>query len=365
MTSILALTRHEPKCATSRYRTLAYLPHLQQNGFTVDVAPLLGDEYLEKRYTKRVPSPFRLMRDYAFRLIRLFQTRKYDLIWIEREALPWIPYWLEAMLLGRGVKYVLDYDDAIYHRYDQHPWSLVRFSIGTKIAALMRTSAMVIAGNEYIANYARQAGAPLVRHLPTVVDLDKYHLAPPKQNTKLNIGWIGTPITARLLRTIQPALVEACRDNTAYVTAVGAGDFSLPDVPLVVRPWTEESEVREVQEFDVGIMPLSDSAFERGKCGLKLIQYMACGKPVIGTPIGVNGKIIVPGINGYQATTMEEWTRAIKSLQSSPEDRVRMGREGYKIVSEEYSLQVAAPKLAEYMNEAAAFRSSRFVSRAG
>ncbi len=349
---ILALTRHEAKCASSRYRTLTYLPYLRENGFEVDVAPLLGDEYLEKRYTGRVPSLLHLVKSYTRRIFRLLQTRAYDLVWIEKEALPWLPYWMEGLLLRNNVKYVLDYDDAVFHRYDDHPYSLFRFAFGKKIGTLMRHSTMVIAGNDYIADYASRAGARVIRHLPSVVDLVKYPPSQPPQNPQLNIGWIGTPITARLLQTIQPALQEVCRDNSAYVTAVGAGDFTLDGVPVVVRPWSEQTEAEEVQKFDVGIMPLSESAFERGKCGLKLIQYMACQRAVVGTPIGVNAKIISHGRNGFHATSMDEWIQAIKFLQTAPEKRAAMGKEGRKTVVDQYSLQVAAPKLADYLREA-------------
>ena len=198
---ILALTRHEAKCASSRYRTLTYLPYLRENGFEIDVAPLLEDRYLEERYQGRVPSLLQLVKNYSRRISQLLRTSKYDLLWIEKESLPWLPYWMEGLLLRNGVKYVLDYDDAVFHRYDDHPYPLFRFIFGKKIGALMRHSAMVIAGNNYIADYASHAGARVIRHLPTVVDLMKYQPCEPPQNPRLNIGWIGTPITARLIET--------------------------------------------------------------------------------------------------------------------------------------------------------------------
>ena len=217
----------------------------------------------------------------------------------------------------------------------------------------MRQATMVIAGNDYLANYARESGSKCVRLLPTVVDLEKYQLAAPREEAGLNIGWIGTPVTARLLQEIQPALRTFCQDGTSRVTVVGAGDIRLERVPVVVREWSEKTEVAEIQKFDIGIMPLSETDhFCRGKCGLKLIQYMACGVPVIGTPVGVNSEIIRHQVTGYQASTQEEWGHALMAMKQSLEHRRHMGLAGRQLVEQKYSLQRAAPRLTELFREA-------------
>jgi glycosyltransferase involved in cell wall biosynthesis len=339
--------------ASSRYRSYQFLPYLQRQGFDVDVLPLLSDKYLETRYATGRYSIVQVAPAYVRRCFALQRRRRYDLIWIEKEAFPWIPHWVEARLVSKAVPYVVDYDDADFHRYDTHRRRVVRLLLGKKIDDTMRDAALVIAGNPYIAERALQAGARSVKLLPTVVDLDRYRRTPQPRNHVFTVGWIGTPITAPFLRIVYPALQEIMRTQPVRLVAVGSGPVALPGVPVEPRPWSEETEVPDMQAFDVGIMPLSDTPSNRGKCGLKLIQYMACCRPVVGTPIGVNADIIQHGVNGFQATTTTDWVRALERLRAEAGLRDHMGRAGRKIVEQRYSLRVAAPRLADLLRAAA------------
>jgi glycosyltransferase involved in cell wall biosynthesis len=153
------------------------------------------------------------------------------------------------------------------------------------------------------------------------------------------------------LREIQPALREICQDGSARVIAIGANGIDLPGIPLTIKTWSEATEVQELQTFDVGIMPLPDTPWERGKCGLKLIQYMACSRPVVGSPVGVNSQIITEGANGFLPRTQEEWVQALQKLQHDRLLRQRMGMAGRQLVENQYSLQVTAPTLAQVLRE--------------
>jgi glycosyltransferase involved in cell wall biosynthesis len=126
---------------------------------------------------------------------------------------------------------------------------------------------------------------------------------------------------------------------------VGSGPFKMPGVPLEVRAWSEETEIDDLRKFDVGIMPLPDTDWARGKCGFKIIQYMACGIPAVASPIGVNRDIINDTVNGYLAHSEAEWLQALETLHDSPETRSMMGKAGFRKVSEEYSLKSIAPRL--------------------
>lgn len=117
-------------------------------------------------------------------------------------------------------------------------------------------------------------------------------------------------------------------------------------------PWREESEIQNIQRFDVGIMPLLDEPFERGKCGYKLIQYMACGLPVIASPVGVNGQIVEHGVTGFLVKSQDEWLQALAFLRDNPGRRREMGQAGRKKMEAEYSLQATAPKLAALLRSA-------------
>ena len=351
---ILLLTRYGPLGASSRYRSYQFLPSLREQGFEIEVVPLLGDAYLRALYAREGVSRWRAATAYGRRVARLLQSRQFDLVWLEKEALPWLPSAIEAPLLAAGARYVVDYDDALFHRYDQHPSRAVRALLGRKIDRVMRGAALVIAGNRYLAGRAHAAGARRVAVLPTVIDLERYPPAPNTENGAFTIGWIGTPVTARLhLETIRQSLEAFCAGGTGRLLIIGSGDLGWR-VPVEVRAWAAETEVADLQEIDVGIMPLPDSPWERGKCGFKLVQYLACGRPVIGSPVGVNDEIIEPGVNGFKATTPEEWIGALDTLRSDRALRRRMGAAGRGLVERAYCLQVTAPILADHLRDAAA-----------
>lgn len=213
----------------------------------------------------------------------------------------------------------------------------------------MRRAAVVIVGNEYLGDRAKQAGAKRVVLLPTVVDATRYAVVEKVNAQSVTIGWIGQPSTAKYLSQLVPELNGILAKHGARIVAIGPKAEQFQFLPVVVKPWTEDSEVAEIQQFDIGIMPLSESLWERGKCGYKLIQYMACGKPVVATPIGVNNIIVRHGENGFLANTFTEWCDALDKLCEDAVLRKRMGEEGRKIVEENYSLQVTVPRLNELL----------------
>jgi glycosyltransferase involved in cell wall biosynthesis len=194
-----------------------------------------------------------------------------------------------------------------------------------------------------------------VEVIPTVIDLANYPLKDSGSASKVfTIGWIGSPSTARYLKAIAPALAELCKGGRARVCLVGSGPIDLKDVPVEVIAWDEKTEVDEIRRFDVGIMPLPDEPWARGKCGFKLIQYMACGLPVVASPVGVNSEIVDDGVNGYLASTTDEWVSALEALMADAELRRQMGAAGRKRVEEKYCLAVTAPKFVELLKQCAA-----------
>jgi hypothetical protein len=222
----------------------------------------------------------------------------------------------------------------------------------------MRVAKIVSAGNPYLAQRARVAGAQRVEILPTVVDLARYHVIGAAGVNPPVIGWIGSPGTVGFLRLIETAVTEFVNAGHARMVAVGVQQSPLSLLPMELRPWHEATEVAEIQGFDIGVMPLPDEPFERGKCGYKLIQYMACGKPVIASPVGVNRDIVQHGVNGFLAETESEWRDAIRQLVGDPALRVQMGREGRRIVELSYSLQAIAPRVGQLLRDAASCRST-------
>jgi len=350
---ILFLPKYGIRAASSRHRFYQYIPYLVGNGVTCDVSPLFDDLYLRKKLDLNESVVVDAVRAFCRRLIAVTTKRQYDLVVIHCEAFPYFPSIFENYLIKRGIKFVYDYDDAIFHQYDQHTNALVRFFFKNKIRDVISKAQLVMAGCPYLAEYAKNYN-PKVEILPTVVDLNKYHVrqmhnVPDQQFT---IGWIGSPSTAPYVRLIEPALIHACREKMRLVM-VGAGNNILRGFPYENKMWSEESEITDIHSFDVGIMPLSDTPWERGKCGFKLIQYMACGVPVIASPVGVNKEIVEHGVNGFLADSVEEWIWALRTLRENPEMRRTMGIEGRTKVERQYCLHVTAPKLVELLKEAA------------
>lgn len=348
MPRILLLTRYTRMGASSRLRTLQYLPYLEAAGFEVEVASFFDDVYLNALYSGRRRWS-RAAKYFARRVAQLASARRADMIWLEKEALPWVPWPLERLLWPRSVPVVSDYDDAVFHYYDIHRSAAVRRFLGRKIDGVMEHSAIVFAGNEYLAERARAAGARQVELVPTVVDMQAYQYRPmPSADGKPRIGWIGTPVTwAQYGIPMLPLLEDLTARHDVIFRAVGAGKPSHPIANFEFPDWSEALEVELIQGMDIGIMPLEDSPFARGKCGYKLIQYMACGLPVVASPVGVNSKIVIDGENGLLASTKAEWHEAIETLLSDPALRRRMGAAGRARVEADYSIQTYGPRVAD------------------
>jgi glycosyltransferase involved in cell wall biosynthesis len=347
---VLLLSRYGRLGASSRLRSYQYLPWLESAGIDVRLAPLFSDVYVQglQRNTK---SPLEVLKAYAGRIQALLSGRKFDLLWIEKETLPWLPAWVEEMLLPSGVPYVLDYDDAVFHYYDESQNPVVRALLAGKHPALMQGAALVVTGNHYLAEFAQQALAPRVEVVPTVIDLDRYPVAICKRNARDArpcIGWIGQRATAPFLLPYAPLFNRLSSDGAARFEAVGIDAQSL-GLHMESIAWTEQTEVASIANFDIGIMPLLDGYFERGKCGYKLIQYMACGLPVVASPVGVNSQMVEHGVNGFLAETTEQWKQALQTLLADAALRQRMGQAGRRKIEQKYCIQKTGPVLAELL----------------
>lgn len=351
---VLALPKYGPLGGSSRLRTFQYLPKLREAGLSVDVVPLLEDAYVRALYAERNRTAV-VMRGYAGRLRDILSARKYDLVWTEKELLPWSPALMELGLFPKRMPLVVDIDDALFHRYDRHRNMAVRAVLGTKIDRVMRRATVVLAGNNYLAERARSAGCTRVEWLPTVVDADRYSSTGKSKSSDgpLTVGWIGSPATAHYLRAVAAPLSDLAARGVIRCIAIGARPDQVAGTPFEARPWSEESEVAQLGSLDVGIMPLPDEPWEQGKCGYKIIQYMACGLPVVASPVGVNSTLITPGENGFLARTGDEWKDAVMHFVERRDLRESMGQSGRAKVEAIYSVQTQLPRLLRFLHEAA------------
>jgi glycosyltransferase involved in cell wall biosynthesis len=240
------------------------------------------------------------------------------------------------------------------HKYDSNRRSLVRGLLGRKLDVLLRSAAAVTAGNAYLADYARGHGARRVVHLPTVIDIDRYDDVPSPASGEVRVGWIGTPSTVKYLVELLPVLAEVASTTPIRLVTIGAPSIPVPDgLALEQIVWSEAGETQALAGLDIGIMPLPDEPFERGKCGYKLIQYMASGRPVIASAVGVNSEIVTPD-SGILAADAAEWKSALLRLCADRGLQRTMGRAGRLKVEKEYTLQVNAPRLIALMHEVVA-----------
>lgn len=350
---VLALTKYGSLGASTRMRTLQYVPYLRSKGWRVEIAPFLDDSYLCNLYARK-PVLIDVLRAYARRLSRLLSLGRYDMVWIEKEALPWLPWWVERLFLWRARRVVVDYDDAMFHRYDQHRRWIVRAILGRKIDSVMASADTVVVGNSYLGDRATRAGASTVEWVPTVIDVERYPPVDPKPvGCPPVVGWIGSPGTAALLKPLFPVFSEVARRTGACFQAIGARPDQLKGSPFEAITWTASGEVMSLRAFDIGIMPLQDEPWQRGKCGYKLVQYMACGLPVVASPVGVNSALVESGVNGFLPGDPEQWAEALHVLLDSRERRLAMGARGREKVLGSYTLQMQAPRLASILERAA------------
>ena len=278
---ILALTRYQRLGSSSRVRFYQYFPFLESHGVEIINAPFFDDDYVRNLYAGHRISFSTALKAYIDRLNALGQTNDIELLWVEKEFLPWLPASVESIFNTRKIPYVVDYDDAVFHRYDRSSNPIIRNFLGRKIDSVMRKAFIVIAGNDYIAKRAREAGAPQVEILPSVVDVSQYTIKQIEADKTFKIGWIGSPVTAQYLDMVSEAISKLRQESDIRLILVGSGQKHLsPNIPTELLSWNEELERTVNQKFDVGIMPLADNPFERGKCGYKLIQYMEGGLPV-------------------------------------------------------------------------------------
>ena len=364
MTKVLALTRYTQAGPSSRYRFYNFQEPFREAGVEMEIKPLFGDDYLSDNGFAGVLAVLRGYLSRFLRVARLWWNRGngYDAILIEYELFPYVPAWFEALLHRRGVRYLVDYDDAIFHRYDRHRNPLIRALLGGKIAEVMTWADRVIVCNPYLEEYARRHNASTVR-IPTVVPLGRYtkglsRYRRPEEGTFV-VGWIGSGSTSPYVLPILPVIERLVRKYPSLRLHLVGFDASLLTTEdrrrckIEVIPWREDEEIERILRFDVGVMPLPDTPWSRGKCGFKLIQYMACSKPLVASPVGINCKLVEAGVNGFLALHPQEWEESLERLIRDADLRRSMGRAGRAKVEMYYNDTDICRYLARTIRESA------------
>ena len=327
-------SKYNSRGPSSRFRIYQFLPEFQSAGIDLRISPLFEDEYFQ---ILKEPEPAQTLKKTAYTPARFGRRRAElkaddsDLIIIEQQLFPYMPFSIEKKYLP--AKFLLEYDDAIYLT---HP---------KKLPELMRKATGVIAGNRSLAEYAEEFN-PNVIVIPTVLNTSHFRPMPKSTRERLIIGWTGIEYNFPYLKILEPALSSICERYQVEIVIISNSHPKDLSFPFRFVAWNGDQEVEQFNELDIGVMPLQMDEWCRGKCGLKLLQYMALEIPAVATPVGVNRQIVQNGRNGFLAESAEEWEKHLTALIENSELRANMGRQARSTVLEHYSTDVWFPTLA-------------------
>lgn len=338
-----------------RFRIEQWEPLLRQRGVEITYAPF-ENELLHGLLYKAGNMGGKLAqvsRGFARRLSLINSVKQFDAVYIFREAALLGPAVFERMIKRRRVPIVFDFDDAVFVSYRSPSngyLSYLKFAAKTK--TICRLASHVMVGNSYLADYARQFN-PHVTIVPTTIDTEKYSVRHSNPSDIPVIGWTGSFSTVQHLDTLRGALQKLAEREKFRLRVIGTPEYRLEGVPVEAIPWRSESELDDLRPIDLGVMPLPNDAWSKGKCGLKALQFMALGIPTICSPVGVNTEIIQDGENGFIADTEQEWVDKMGRLLRSVELRNQLGLAGRATVDQKYSAIAQAPRVYEVLESIA------------
>lgn len=342
---------YPPLGPSNRLRIEQYAPLLRPQGIELTIAPYLDQRSFAVLYQRghTLAKAMGVARGAARRIRDLRRARGFDLVVIHRESAPIGPPLVERALRRMGIPYVYDFDDAIFLRAI-HPsnraWAWLR---RPNVTETTRGAEHVIAGNEYLAQWARRVNEH-VTVLPTPVDTDRHRPAEAHpRGGPLVIGWVGSSTTAPYLRILDEPLRRLAARHDLVVRVIGGG-YDHPTARVERIPYSLADEPAQVQGFDIGVLPEPDDEWTRGKGAFKGMLYMAAAVPVVASPVGVNPDVI--GDGGLCVAGDAEWTAALERLLLDAGERRRLGDAGRRRIVERYSLHVQAPRFAAVLRDA-------------
>jgi len=348
---ILFIGPHRPNRSPSqRFRMEQFFPYLEERGFECDYSWFINEEddqvfYSSGHWFKKFGV---LMKAIRVRLRDVMRRNKYDVIFIQREAFMTGSVFFEKQLSRVKGKMIFDFDDAIWlEDTSSHNQLMKWLKRPQKTNELIAMADEVIAGNTFLADYAKKFNSN-VTIIPTTVDTERFKpMSRKKQIETVIIGWTGTHTTLKHFRMAIPALKklkERCGEKIE-IHIICDEKFDVEGLSLICKEWSLQSELNDLMEFDIGIMPLPDDEWSKGKCGFKAIQYMSLEIPSVISPVGMNKEIIHHGVNGFFASSDDEWLDILVKLVESDELREKLGKEGRQTVIEKFSLQSQLDKL--------------------
>ncbi len=331
---------------SQRFRFEQYLPLLSQKKIHYHLSPFWDERSWQILYKsgKTFQKLFGFVRGVFRRVGSLFTLGSYDYIFIHREAMPLGPPVFEWIAHVFRKKIIYDFDDAIWLPNTSAENKIAGWlKWHGKVKSICRWSYKISCGNEYLCAFAGTYNSNVVLN-PTTIDTDHLHnpaLYPAGKHDRITIGWTGTHSTIKYLEFLEPIIrsLENKFPNRLRFVVIANKKPELKLQSLEFIPWNKVSEIPDLLKLDIGVMPLTDDIWAKGKCGFKALQYMALEVPCVISPIGVNTKIVEPGVTGFLASTEDEWTRALEVLMSDQTLRESMGKKGREKVESEFSVK--------------------------
>lgn len=356
MKRVLYIAMHRrDRSPSQRFRFEQYLDFLKLKGYEYDFSFLISPEDDKIFYSSgnTFQKGIIFLKCFFKRLKDVLNANNYDIIFIQREAFMTGTVFFEKQFARSGAKVIFDFDDSIWMQNVSE--ANKRFSFlkdASKTSKIIALSDMIFAGNQYLADYAKPFNSN-IRIVPTTIDTEEYQRMVLPKEEKICIGWSGSITTIQHFKFAVPALLKIRKKygDRIKIKVIGDANYKNDKLDVISMNWNKQDELKELSSFDIGIMPLPDDEWAKGKCGLKGLQYMALEIPTIMSPVGVNSEIIQSKVNGFLATTDDDYVNAITVLIEDEILRKKIGAEGRKTVVEKFSVKALQQKYLEYYNE--------------
>jgi glycosyltransferase involved in cell wall biosynthesis len=350
---VMAFAIYGHNAASHRYRLSQFKELLRNNDIDLEINSLLNNQYLNESFSGKKPSKANIIYSYLKRMRILLFRNDYDLIIIHCELFKFFPWWLESLLIRKN--FIYDFDDAFFLNYRQNKTSLINVLLGNKFNFVLKNATAVLAGNNYLKNFS-EAFNSNVYLFPTVLSLNAYKYCEPNDRKIPTIGWIGSPSTAKYLNIVKEPLSELSKKIKFQFVCIGAKPPKIDGVLTKYLEWNENTYIQNIRDFDIGIMPLYDSSWEKGKCAFKLLQYMAVGRPVVASRVGANNDVVNNDV-GFLAKSKEDWVNYLTILLTSKEKRLNMGLKGRNLIEAKYSTEEAVKRLSSIISRSITIKS--------
>ena len=353
---ILFLANHRiGRSPGQRFRFEQYLFYLEQNNFEIHFSNIINEKedsflYKKGQYFKKA---LLVKRQWNKRKKDLRKTNDFEIVFIFREALLTASTYFEKQFAKTKAKVVFDFDDAIWlPNVSSGNKTLQVLKNPTKTDDIVACADMVFAGNSYLAQYASKFCSK-VKVIPTTIDTSYHIRKKSNDSNRICIGWTGTETTRKYLDGILPVFLQLAEKygDKIYFKVICDQPWKVNGIDLKNEKWRKENEIEQLEEIDIGIMPLTDDQWSRGKCGFKGLQYMAMESATVMSPVGVNTEIVKHGENGYLAESNADWIEHLSNLIENKELRLQIGKAGRETVEKRYSVNANKDLYLRYLND--------------